>query len=473
MLEPRPDVAASSRELPPLKDIPVVKVIELAKEAGDLIKVAYHKGTDLEFKSGRQVVTAVDLQSEELLKKGLSEIYPCSFFGEEGGGTLAREGDQWVVDPLDGTENMDGYPPAVAVSIGLIRNGEPVVGVIYDLLQDIVYSAKQGEGAFINGKPIQLHHLEDITNAKVGFDFSSWPETRSRTASQLTKTLETVRTVKVVGAPSLSIAAVATGKLDLFVRPATKPHDLLAGVVIAKEAGVKVADEQGKDWNIDSSEIVVGSPKLVETFRQLTEKETSSLGRPDKLSTNELIKNPQSFSWLEVLPKLLQEKARGKTIVVTNGHFALFHPGHSVSLEQAREIGSLQREDRQDNSVVVIVIVNADHQTTSKDPVKASAQTAQERALVVYDNRHSDYVVISEAQEGDQSVVTDIEKMAAAGIIDPGFVYIKGGDYDREQKVPQEAQMVKAYGGNFAIVSRKGNYSTTSQLLRMLKARET
>ena len=64
---------------------------------------------------------SADKESEQLLKEGLLKIYACGFYGEEEGGDISRNGDHWVVDPLDGTENMNGYPPLLAVSIGLLR----------------------------------------------------------------------------------------------------------------------------------------------------------------------------------------------------------------------------------------------------------------------------------------------------------------------------------------------------------------
>ena len=70
-----------------------------------------------------------DREPRQLLKEQLLKIHPCGFYVEEEGGDIAEQGDQWVVDPFDGTENMNGYPPLLAVSIGLLRNEKPVLGV--------------------------------------------------------------------------------------------------------------------------------------------------------------------------------------------------------------------------------------------------------------------------------------------------------------------------------------------------------
>src|SRR5688500_974229 len=93
------------------EDFFIEEIEKIARNAGDIIKAHYTQGVAHEFKSTRQVVTAADKESEQLLKEQLLKIHPCSFYGEEEGGDMAERGDQWVVDPLDGTENMNGYPP--------------------------------------------------------------------------------------------------------------------------------------------------------------------------------------------------------------------------------------------------------------------------------------------------------------------------------------------------------------------------
>ena len=200
------------------------------------------------------------------------------------------------------------------------------------------------------------------------------------------------------------------------------------------------------------------------------ENPTSLPSRPEKPRTREMMENPNIFSWDTVIPNLLEEKRQGKTITITNGHFALFHPGHSVTLEEAREVGTSIRQDKNDENVVLLAIVNSDHQTRLKDPVKAAAQNAHERAMTVMDNRHSDYVAISQAPEGDSSLITDFERLVASGVVDQNLIYVKGGDYGTESNIPPEAEIVRKAGGRFLIVDRVGNFSTSSQVVNMMEA---
>lgn len=208
--------------------------------------------------------------------------------------------------------------------------------------------------------------------------------------------------------------------------------------------------------------------EIVRFFEPLLKEATR---RPEKRKVKELINDDDAFSWEKALPQLQRAKDLGKTIVITNGHFVMLQPGHAFSLEQAREEGISSRRDKKDASVVLLAIVNADHQTELKDPVKAAAQTAHERAIMVYKNEDTDVVAISEAPQGDTSLITDFQKLADADVIGPATIYVKGGDYAEDD--PPEATLIKEHGGVFIVVDRVGGFSTTSQVDSMLeKARE-
>jgi myo-inositol-1(or 4)-monophosphatase len=242
------------------------EIEKIARSAGEIVMAHYARGAAHEFKSERQVVTGADGKSEQLLKERLLKIHPCGFYGEEEGGDIAEQGDQWVVDPLDGTENVSGYPPLLAVSIGLLRNGKPVLGVIYDPVHSTLYSAREGGRTRVNGEFVEIGNQTDPSKAVVGLDFSSDMGTRAQTLEQISRVLERARAVKVFGSPSLSLGAVAAGRLDLFFRPSTKLPDMVAGICMVTESGGKAVDYEGKDWTIYSKGIIAGSAGMIEAY---------------------------------------------------------------------------------------------------------------------------------------------------------------------------------------------------------------
>jgi myo-inositol-1(or 4)-monophosphatase len=248
----------------PEKDDAFVQEVEkIARDAGEIVGEYYAKRGGYEFKAARQIVTSADRESEKLLKKRLSTLYPCNFCGEESGQPVTGRGDQWVVDPLDGTENIAGYPPLLAISIGLLRNGEPILGVVYDPIHDALYSARKGGEARVNGEVMKVSQQSDPAKAVVSLDFSSSLTTRPQTLAQFSAVLEQARAVRVLGAPALSLAAVAEGRLDLFFRPSTKLTDLVAGVCIVRASDGKVTDFDGTDWTIRSKGIIAGSAGMI------------------------------------------------------------------------------------------------------------------------------------------------------------------------------------------------------------------
>lgn len=244
----------------------IEEIEKIAKLAGEIIRAHYTQGVTTEFKSSRQVVTAADRESEQFLKEALLQLHSCHFYGEESGGVVIEQGEQWVVDPLDGTENMTGYPPLLAISIGLLRNGKPVLGVIYDPIHDILYSAQEEHQLKINGEVTRIKSDAEPANAIVGLDFSSEMQTRPETLDQLSCVLQQARAVKVLGAPVLSLAEVAAGRLDLFFRPSTKLTDMVAGVCMVRASGGKVVDYEGMEWTIHSKGIIAGSSEMIEAY---------------------------------------------------------------------------------------------------------------------------------------------------------------------------------------------------------------
>lgn len=242
------------------------EVERIARGAGNIVKAHYGRGIPPWFKSARQAVTLADGESEQWLRDELLRLHSCAFHGEECGGEIATQDDQWVVDPLDGTENLGGYPPLVGISIGLVRNGQPVLGVIFDPIHDLLYRAREGGQATENGKRMRVSAQPEPDRALIGLDFSSRMESRPLTLAQLACVLQRARAVKVLGAPALSLAAVASGRLDLFFRPASKLADLVAGACLVRAAGGEVMDFGGTEWTTRSKGIIAGPGRMVEAY---------------------------------------------------------------------------------------------------------------------------------------------------------------------------------------------------------------
>lgn len=163
----------------------------------------------------------------------------------------------WVIDPLDGTTNYaHGYPQA-AVSIGLLASGKPLVGVVYNPIREELWSAADGLGATLNRVPIRVSRTNNLTNSLLvtGFAYDR-RETEDNNYAEFCYLTHLTQGVRRGGSASLDLCDVATGRLDGYWERGLKPWDLLAGVVIVKEAGGFVTAYDGSEFDLDSGRIL-------------------------------------------------------------------------------------------------------------------------------------------------------------------------------------------------------------------------
>lgn len=208
------------------------------------------------------VVTATDRAIQETIVRRIRVMHPDDgILAEEDGETLAgTSGRRWVIDPLDGTSNfVRGLWPAV-VSVGLERGGELSAGAVYDPVQDELFAAEIGSGAYCNGiKLDRSHDAVELRDAYVGISGAEarGPDTmRVKAFSRFAVEADSVRDL---GSTALQLCYVAHGRLDAQLVFAVRPWDAAAGFVIAREAGCVVEGDYEK--------ALVAPPRLASIVR--------------------------------------------------------------------------------------------------------------------------------------------------------------------------------------------------------------
>ena len=164
---------------------------------------------------------------------------------EEGGGReLNKTTYQWAVDPLDGTTNFCHSYPYFCTSIGVLHEGEAVVGAVYDPTRDELFTAVKGQGAYLNGRPIQVSHTSEISESLLvtGFGYSRVPAIQDAAHELFSKYNMRSHGVRRDGAAALDLCYVAAGRLDAFWEYGLKVWDVTAGSIILREAGGMVSD---------------------------------------------------------------------------------------------------------------------------------------------------------------------------------------------------------------------------------------
>lgn len=220
-------------------------------------------------KGDRDLVTDVDLTVQNEVRDFLKRMTPdIGFLGEEESNRAVLGNDHavWTLDPVDGTSNFAHGLPLCAVSLALVRRGEPVVASIVAPFLDLRYVAAKGRGAFVNGVQIQVSRATNLAESivsigdyAVGDNAAVKNERRIRLTTLLAARVERIR---MFGSAALDLAWVAEGRTDATVILANKPWDTAAGVLLARESGAVVVDAAGAEHTFDATETIAASPEI-------------------------------------------------------------------------------------------------------------------------------------------------------------------------------------------------------------------
>jgi myo-inositol-1(or 4)-monophosphatase len=240
-------------------------LINISKEAGQLIREKFGKNLEIEFKTNElNLVTDADKASENLITYFIKKEYPSH-------GILAEEGSEfntsaeylWVIDPLDGTTNFAHGLPIFSVSIGLQKNGKTIAGVVYDINQDIIYVAELGSGATANDKKIQVSTNSNLAHSMLvtGFPYDV-KENPDKAFERFITMIKSSRAVRRLGSAAIDFCYVAKGVFDGFWEVHLHPWDICAGKLIVEEAGGHVTDFDGNKIDIYSKRILCSNGKI-------------------------------------------------------------------------------------------------------------------------------------------------------------------------------------------------------------------
>src|ERR1700733_41744 len=234
-----------------------------AREGGKILEKYWGKLKNVqEKKFTGDLVTEADKESEEVIIRLLNQHYPThSILSEEGGFYEAKDKEySWVIDPLDGTTNYTHQYPFVAVSIGLLRKGKPIVGAIFNPIMNEIFLAAEGEGAFLNGKPIKVSKVKSLNQSLLATGFAyDRRETFDNNYTEFCFLTHFSHGVRREGSAALDLAYVAAGRLEGFWERGLNPWDIAAGVILVEEAGGKVTSYEGEDLILGSGRILASN----------------------------------------------------------------------------------------------------------------------------------------------------------------------------------------------------------------------
>lgn len=231
----------------------VEKIADVMRDCGKIMLQADRSGAFVDEKEGHaNFVTTYDKKVQEELKKQLLAILPeAHFVGEE---EIADENDSaeslktgyaFIVDPIDGTTNFIKDYKNSAISVGLLKDGEPYIGCVYQPYLDEMFTAEKGKGAFCNGEPIHVSK-QPLSSGIVLFGTAPYYEELNRPSFEKAFSyFKQALDIRRSGSAAIDLCSIASGRAELYFELKLSPWDYAAGCLIVTEAGGIVTTMEG------------------------------------------------------------------------------------------------------------------------------------------------------------------------------------------------------------------------------------
>jgi len=241
--------------------------IQSATLAGKFLLDNFGKVKQIKEKGHRQLVTELDLEAEKIIKDLITKNFPQENIISEENPVKKKSDFSWIIDPLDGTHNYIHNVDIFGVSVALAYKKEVILGVIYMPVEDELYVAIKGEGAFKNGKRIFVSN-RDIQRATLIFD-SSIRYQKERMLRDLKVLSDAVFNIRMFGSTVRSLSYIAEGKIEAEIEYNDKVWDFASGLLLVEEAGGKVSDLEGRPWDINSFGYIASNKKIYKKLLKL------------------------------------------------------------------------------------------------------------------------------------------------------------------------------------------------------------
>ena len=239
-------------------------LIKIIKKAGEILKEGFYSNKEVNFKAKKDLVTQFDVAVEDFLKEKFSKKFKeFNIIAEESDNLDIEFNNSIIIDPIDGTTNFVNGVPHTAISVGVYKNKKPYLAVVYNPILDELYTAKIGKGAFLNGKELKVSNENIFQKALLATGF---PYTSGTNEDDLNDVLKKIKDIlplcqdlRRLGSASLDLCYVARGTFDGYYEMNLKPWDVSAGVLILTEAGGKVSNINGTEYNLFTDKYLVAS----------------------------------------------------------------------------------------------------------------------------------------------------------------------------------------------------------------------
>jgi myo-inositol-1(or 4)-monophosphatase len=245
---------------PTIKDL-----IDIARKAGDLIRIGFERENEIEMKGEIDLVTETDKRAEDLILSELFSRFPeHTIISEESENKILNLDNIWYVDPIDGTTNFAHKLPILSVSIAYLKNNKIQLGVVYNPISDEMFSAEMGKGAWLNNDLLKVSDTNELKRSLLvtGFPYDRF-QNPDNNLDNFNKMALKVRGIRRLGSAALDLCSVAAGRVDGYWEIRLEPWDIAAGTLIARESGAVVTDRNGEENVLKSPYSIVAANPIM------------------------------------------------------------------------------------------------------------------------------------------------------------------------------------------------------------------
>ena len=258
----------------------VTIMIQAARKASVRLKRDYGEVEHLQvsMKGPGDFVTVADIRTEKILMEELSRARPnFGFLMEESGTAKGSDPDyRWIIDPIDGTTNFLHGIAHFAICIALEECGQIIAGIIFDPINEQLFWAERGQGAFLNDRRIRVSARSNISDSlfATGIPFKGRGTKQEHEVflKELGEVMSVSAGMRRFGSAALDLAYVAAGRFDGFWESGLQPWDVAAGILVVREAGGMVSDLFGQDKIMETGTIIAANPSLHKALQDVLAK---------------------------------------------------------------------------------------------------------------------------------------------------------------------------------------------------------
>ncbi|WKL49669.1 inositol monophosphatase family protein [Flavobacterium pectinovorum] len=261
-------------------EITIPIILDAVKKVGDVFLKDYKQNAIPQtMEELLKQLEGIDALCLTALKKDLSLNFPNILwhigdeFDTNSQKNPSEQEEYWLCDAMDGAIQYLQHIAGWTINLALVRHGNPFFSVIYDPLANEMFWAKEGEGAFMNGKSLQISNKTDLAVMLAVFEYGhqdkSGNNLNEKIGSTVTKLLNNFGIVRNYGPHGLQLAYVGAGRIDLFVQEDLDTYNWIAGLLIAKEAGAEILTATGTAWKWGSESLLAAHKSITEKYMQI------------------------------------------------------------------------------------------------------------------------------------------------------------------------------------------------------------